>query len=513
MSFHLTPAHYPQAEEVDILLLLEGTFPFVSGGVASWTYRFIKLMTQYRFGVIFVGSRKEDYQEFKYPLPDNVVHFEAHYLFGDEELMPKACHGNPTAYQQSRDIHQQLRDKVACCDLILDSKFYTDSSEGIDLHSFLYGKLSWQYMTDMYDTYCHDPSFIDYFWTVRAMHTPLWVLARIANSAPKAKLYHSLSTGYAGFLGAMLNHSCKVPLLISEHGIYTKERRIDLLHSEWLQGSLHALQHNITEVSYFRKLWIRFFESLARVSYESAQAITCLFAEAKPYQIECGAHEHKIKVIPNGVDIIHYQNIFSKRPSMPPAVICLLGRVVAIKNIKMFIRAMATIKKHIPEVQGWIAGPKDVELEYTAECEHLVKHLGLTSVVKFLGPQNVSELLPKIGLLVLSSISEGLPLVILEAFAAGVPVVSTDVGGCKQLIEGGVDEADCALGHAGAIVPIANPQALATESLKLLQDHACWSRAQSVALQRVRQYYDEIDINRRYDTIYCQLMSAKNKRD
>ena len=69
------------------------------------------------------------------------------------------------------------------------------------------------------------------------------------------------------------------------------------------------------------------------------------------------------------------------------------------------------------------------------------------------GFRKVEDIFRKIGILVLTSISEALPLVILEGFANGVPAVATDVGSCRELIEGGRPE-DKELGMAGAVVPI-----------------------------------------------------------
>ena len=85
----------------------------------------------------------------------------------------------------------------------------------------------------------------------------------------------------------------------------------------------------------------------------------------------------------------------------------------------------------------------------TPRSASLVRSLGLENHVKFLGFQKVEDLMPKIGLIVLSSISEALPLVILEGYAAGVPTVSTDVGSCRQLIEG-LGEEDRAWAAAAA---------------------------------------------------------------
>ena len=70
----------PRANSADICLLLEGTFPYVSGGVSSWVNQIIRGFPEYTFACCFVGSRPEDYGEMKYDLPDNVVHLEVHYL-------------------------------------------------------------------------------------------------------------------------------------------------------------------------------------------------------------------------------------------------------------------------------------------------------------------------------------------------------------------------------------------------------------------------------------------------
>ncbi len=113
--------------------------------------------------------------------------------------------------------------------------------------------------------------------------------------------------------------------------------------------------------------------------------------------------------------------------------------------------------------------PEDEDPSYAQDCHHLVESLGLQHQVKFLGFQKIDDILPKIGLMVLSSISEALPLVILEGYAAGVPCVSTDVGSCRQLIEG-FGEADRALGASGAVVGIADPEALAEAIIALLSD-------------------------------------------
>jgi glycosyltransferase involved in cell wall biosynthesis len=109
--------------------------------------------------------------------------------------------------------------------------------------------------------------------------------------------------------------------------------------------------------------------------------------------------------------------------------------------------------------------------------------------------------MPKLGLIVLSSISEALPLVILEGYAAGVPCVATDVGSCRQLVFG-LGEEDEALGAAGDIVRIADATALAEASVKLLSDPARWAAAQAAGMRRVERFYTQERMFGQYRTLY-----------
>ena len=193
-----------------------------------------------------------------------------------------------------------------------------------------------------------------------------------------------------------------------------------------------------------------------------------------------------------------------KRPANVPRVMCLIGRVVPIKDVKTFIRAMLTITREMPDAEGWIAGPEDEDPEYAHECHSLAESLGLGDRIKFLGFQKIDDILPKVGVLVLSSISEALPLVVLEGFAAGVPSVTTDVGSCRQLLFG-LEGDDAALGAAGAVVRIADPAALAGEVLTLLRDESRWHEAQAAGIARVERYYTQEMMVGAYRELYDRL--------
>ena len=414
----------PRADNADICLLLEGTFPYVSGGVSSWVNQIIRGFPEYRFACCFVGSRPQDYGEMKYTLPDNVVHLEVHYLHqpgGQAEQ--GALPGDRAAFDKVDRFHRMVSSgRVSDGRNRLFAELVDQLGDGQALceEAFLHSRASWDLIADHYRRNSRDPSFVDYFWTVRTMHAPIWVLKRIADNLIPARVYHTISTGYAGFLGAMLKHQTGRPLLLSEHGIYTKERRIDLFQSEWITDNRSMLEKNNTEMAYFREKWIRFFQELGRECYQASDRIVALYEQNRLRQVEDGAPPARTENIPNGINLAAMREGRARRGDDIPPVACLIGRVVPIKDVKTFLRAMRTLANLMPEAQGWIAGPEDEDPEYAAECRALIHSLQLDDHVRFLGFQKIADLLPKVGVIVLSSISEALPLVLLEGFAAGV---------------------------------------------------------------------------------------------
>jgi glycosyltransferase involved in cell wall biosynthesis len=260
-------------------------------------------------------------------------------------------------------------------------------------------------------------------------------------------------------------------------------------------------------------MWVRFFEGIGKMSYNRANPILSLYSVAKDTQILYGADANRCKVIPNGVDIQKLEKTREYRSTTIPKVITLIGRVVSIKDIKSFIRAIRITVTRISDVEAWIVGPDDEEKEYAMECRELISVLDLEDNIKFLGFQNISDILPKSGLLTLTSISEGMPLVILEGFAAGVPCVSTDVGSCKELIYGGENPKDQALGKAGKVCQIANVAQLAEGYIEYLTDEEKWKKAQKVGIERVNKFYTQKLFLNNYREIYEKtFFQMKNEK-
>jgi glycosyltransferase involved in cell wall biosynthesis len=183
--------------------------------------------------------------------------------------------------------------------------------------------------------------------------------------------------------------------------------------------------------------------------------------------------------------------------------IAMIGRVVPIKDVKNFLRAMAALSQSIPDLRVLIMGPTDEDPDYFKECKAIVDYFVLQKTVTFTGRVDILNYMSEIDVMVSSSISEAQPLVILEAGAAGIPTVATDVGACREMIMGKQDE-NPALGPGGLVVSPSNPQALAESVFKLLTDHEFHARCSAAMRARVGAYYNKQDQYVAYRDLYAQ---------
>ena len=496
----------------DILLVLEGTYPYVRGGVSSWVHQIIEGLPHYTFELIFLGGASEHYGEIQYTLPKNVTKLHVHYLVENDTSEIKAKHGIKYKkelfefWQQLQNYFRDCKDPIPT-ELLKFAFENLAKKEGINEADFLYSESSWQVLSKYYLTYCDESSFIDFFWSYRNLYKPLFKIAEIARGLPSVKLIHSISTGYAGLLGAGASVISNTPFLLTEHGIYTKERKIDLIQASWIKDSEQRLGKNLnTEMGFIRRMWISFFEQIGRTTYQEADKIISLYDGNRQRQITDGATPEKAFVVPNGIKTSRFTDALAQRPEEIPQTVGLIGRVVPIKDIKTFIRAIKEVQSNMPNTEGWIIGPYEEDPQYYKECQLLVGSLDLENNVKFLGMQDITKVLPKLGLVALTSISEAQPLVLLEAMAAGIPVLASDVGSCREIIEGSTDE-DKALGKAGEVVSIASSSETALQISNMLMDNEKWREYQASGLKRVQTFYDESHMFTRYDALYKDTMS------
>jgi glycosyltransferase involved in cell wall biosynthesis len=172
-----------------------------------------------------------------------------------------------------------------------------------------------------------------------------------------------------------------------------------------------------------------------------------------------------ITTIYNGIDGDAFSNEFdrgeiARELNISPAskIIGIVARLQGIKNHKCLIRAMQKVSKRFPDAILLIIGDGSLR----GELMELVSSEDLQDNIHFLGTRNdIPRLLSMLDIFVLCSLSEGLPLTILEAMAAGKPIVATGVGGIPEVIQDGAD---------GIIIPSDDPDGLADAISELLRD-------------------------------------------
>ncbi|MDH3592066.1 MAG: GT4 family glycosyltransferase PelF, partial [Planctomycetota bacterium] len=274
----------------------------------------------------------------------------------------------------------------------------------------------------------------------------------------------------------------------------------------WDSGELVAER----TAPYFRRYWIRQFSMMSTVTYEYADEIYTLYTGNTLEQMKDGADPRKLRIIPNGIDLERFGEAaaeFDKRGPNERFTVCFVGRVCPIKDVMTFISAMRLVANEIPNVLVRVMGPMAEDPEYAEMCQRHMRQLGLENNMRFEGRVDVLAELPKVDVMVLTSISEAQPLVILEAGSVGIPSIATDVGSCQELLFGRTPE-DRTLGAGGIVTPMASPGETARAVIDLYHDPALRERMRDTMRERVRRYYGQPDMVAAYDEIYHRYKNA-----
>ncbi len=190
-------------------------------------------------------------------------------------------------------------------------------------------------------------------------------------------------------------------------------------------------------------------------------------------QARSGIHPEKLIVIPNALDPADFQSL-RRAPARPIQTLGFLGRFDPIKRIPDLIRALLLADPGL-RLSLFGDGPDRPRIISMIDRLNLNQRVTLHGMVRT--PQAA---LDRIDLLALPSEAEGMPMVLIEAMAAGLPIVATDAPGIRDVI---THE------QTGLLVPIASPQSLAAAITRLSADPALRQRLIANALQKVQQQY------------------------
>jgi glycosyltransferase involved in cell wall biosynthesis len=230
---------------------------------------------------------------------------------------------------------------------------------------------------------------------------------------------------------------------------------------------------------------VRFYEFLDRVNLRFMDRVVCVSHCQAETVRKAGVPAGRILVIPNAIRGDRYENPLpcARRelgeffPRPPRYVVGAAGRLSPEKGFEVLIDSAALIVKQMPDV-GFALFGEGARRE--ALCRRIAAQ-ALTNQFVLLGHRSdLDRFMPWFDAFVQSSYTEGMPNVVLEACAAGVPVVATAVGGTPEIIEDGV---------SGCLVPAGDPAQLARRLISLLGDDERRRSLSCQGRQRVREQF------------------------
>jgi glycosyltransferase involved in cell wall biosynthesis len=234
---------------------------------------------------------------------------------------------------------------------------------------------------------------------------------------------------------------------------------------------------------------------MERWSLRGVDRMICVSNSLGEYMQDLGHAASKIRIVPNGVSLVDPL----PQPGGPEAV-WTIGTMALFrprKGMEVLLEALAILKEEQVPVKLRAVGPFETS-EYEAEILGQVERLGVTAMIEWTGFQtDVNQQLRQMDVFVLPSLyGEGLPMVVLEAMANGVPVIASRVEGIPEAVRDGID---------GLIFDPADANDLAAKLSSLVGDHSRWKSMSASSLCRQRESLSDVSMARGVAAIYDEF--------
>lgn len=478
----------PPAEPVigtpSVTLLTEGTYPHSHGGVSVWCDQLVQGMPDVDFRVIAVtGTGRE---QLAWELPRHVRAVDTLPLWG-----PPPGGRAPRGRELRRFLTAYEHLLLSLLDPVQEHHFarafyrLADHATSGTLAPGLRTEAAARLLTRVWNrpqlpTAAARPTLHD---ALTATDLLEHALRPLAAHPPAEGITHAVSGGLAAVPGLLARHRHGTPFLLTEHGVYLRERYLGF-RAEAYRWPVKALMLGL-------------FRMLAKESYRSASLVTPGNRYNRRWEEHGGTPPDRIRTVYNGVDPEAFPPA-GPEPDVP--TLSWAGRVDPIKGLETLIRAFATVRREIPDARLRLFGgtPRGGE-GYRTACEDLAAELGVADAVTFEGRvEDIRDAYAAGNVVMLSSISEGFPFTLIEAMSCGRATVSTDVGGVRE-----------AVGDSGLVVPPRDPDSMARAALHLLRDPQQRARMGEAARLRVVEQFTLRQTISAFRDIYHDLAASR----
>ena len=495
-----------------VLFLTEGSYPFTGGGVSTWSHILLGgLASQVDF--IIMAITGDEKQKIRYQLPDNVKKMLHLPLWSQPDPL--------IHYDELQSYSDIIRKRMSTSPEVIQENFLPYFDKFLDLlfsnipDVYRIGEIFYHFRLyfNQYDykTTIQHPAIWERFlkkitgsvkkgWarnlpsmpTISDATTGLrWLyyfMLPLSVDLPDVDLSHTTLAGFPGLVALSAKLTRGTPYIITDHGVFIRERLLNLNQSDFSPFS-KALLASLSLL-------------ITKTVYAYADMILPVTNFNKRWEEKMGVNARKIRVIPNGINPSEFRPTPKPGENKDHPVVVAAAQVGPLKDILTMIRVCDKVRKVIPSVRFLVYGSTDWDNQYTEKCRRLITELGLESHFIFGGfHERPQKLFNEGDISLVTSISEGFPYVVLESMSCARPVVATDVGGIRDAID------DCGILCRPRDVP-----SLADAVTRLLLDDDLRIRLGRKARERVLLNYDREQSVRSYLEVYKEL-TGRGKLD
>ena len=320
---------------------------------------------------------------------------------------------------------------------------------------------------------------------VTAFRTVQRTLQILSVNIPKVDLVQCSLAWIPSLLGIVAKRKWGCPVVVTEHGIAFRE--LLLTYNAFLY-------YESTRI-----LWKQFATNLIRMIHSMADVMVPVSRANAYWQQKLGVPPRKMRLIYNGIDVDRFAPMNVQRLDSRPTVVS-VARIEPFKDIVCLIESIKYVKEVEPRVLCLIYGDS-ISLDYARRCAKAIGDWNLEENVKFMGRTKEPEKVYNAAdVVAVSSITEGLPLTLLEAMACGKAAIAADVGGVRDVLQG-----------CGMLVKSRNPHQMAQAIIKLLKDERLRKELGELAIAKVRAEMSMKKMVSEYTRLYGELLGGRDE--
>jgi polysaccharide biosynthesis protein PelF len=408
-----------------ILLTTEGTYPDVVGGVSSWCDLLVTGMPEFDWQILPIAAPHGRQPIFELPAHAR----EVGRIEVWSEQLPRGGRPRRSERAARSDLPEVLVRNLlgweGDTEAVLDAWIWCRRNPTSVRRAFR-SRAGWAaFRRGLHEVVSErvpeagTPPALDLVEGAALYQTLYWIARTAAAPTPETDVLHVTAAGWSAIPALVHRALHGTPMVLTEHGVYLRESYLAAIRSGDAPGGRFAAT--------------RLARGLTRMAYSGADAV-CPVTDANAYwEMGLGLDERRILVLYNGLQP-------PATPSPPPGTrtIVSVGRIDPLKDVHTMLRVAAETLRIMPDARFLHYGAATPgEEAYGRSCIALHAQLGLGDRFRFMGRTTDPNGVVRDGDVVLmTSISEGLPMSILEAMGQGRPVVSTGVGGVPDVVKG-----------------------------------------------------------------------------